>query len=107
MAELKAQGYTHIFFAVGAWKAGRLDIPGNVVPVIGWLRDMKAGKDVSPGPCGRGGRRQHRHGRRPGRSAGRGQILYPGVPPDEEVYARRCGRSWRWPLPTAWSSWSW
>ena len=28
---------------------------------------------------------------RPGRSAGRGQILYPGVPPDEEVYARRCG----------------
>ena len=50
VAELKAQGYTHIFFAVGAWKAGRLDIPGNVVPVIGWLRDMKAGKDVSLGP---------------------------------------------------------
>ena len=49
VAELKAQGYTHIFFAVGAWKAGQLDIPGNVVPVIGWLRDMKAGKDVSLG----------------------------------------------------------
>ena len=49
VAELKAQGYTHIFFAVGAWKAGRLDIPGNVVPVIGWLRDMKAGKAVSLG----------------------------------------------------------
>ena len=49
VAELKAQGYTHIFFAVGVWKAGRLDIPGNVVPVIGWLRDMKAGKDVSLG----------------------------------------------------------
>ena len=49
VAELKAQGYTHTFFAVGAWKAGRLDIPGNVVPVIGWLRDMKAGKDVSLG----------------------------------------------------------
>ena len=49
VAELKAQGYTHIFFAVGAWKAGRLDIPGNVVPVIGWLKDMKAGKDVSLG----------------------------------------------------------
>ena len=42
LEQLKAQGYTHIFFAVGAWKAGRLDIPGNVVPVIGWLRDMKA-----------------------------------------------------------------
>lgn len=49
VAELKAQGYTHIFFAVGAWKAGKLDIPGNVVPVIGWLKDMKAGRDVSLG----------------------------------------------------------
>ena len=49
VAELKAQGYTHIFFAVGAWKAGKLDIPGNVVPVIQWLKDMKAGKDVSLG----------------------------------------------------------
>jgi len=49
VADLKAAGYTHIFFAVGAWKAGRLDIPGNVVPVIGWLRDLKAGKEVSLG----------------------------------------------------------
>ena len=49
VAELKALGYTHIFFAVGAWKAGKLDIPGNVVPVIGWLRDLKAGKTVSLG----------------------------------------------------------
>ncbi len=47
--ELKKLGYTHIFFAVGAWKAGHLDIPGNVVPVIGWLKDMKAGKEVSLG----------------------------------------------------------
>ena len=49
VAELKAEGYTHIFFAVGAWKAGKLDIPGNVVPVIGWLKDLKAGKNVSLG----------------------------------------------------------
>ena len=49
VAELKAQGYTHIFFAVGAGKAGQLDIPGNVVPVIQWLRDLKAGKEVSLG----------------------------------------------------------
>jgi len=49
VAELKAQGYTHIFFAVGAWKAGKLEIPGNVAPVIGWLRDLKAGKSVSLG----------------------------------------------------------
>ncbi|MCX4372965.1 MAG: putative selenate reductase subunit YgfK [Dysosmobacter sp.] len=49
VADLKDEGYTHIFFAVGAWKAGKLDIPGNVVPVIGWLKDLKAGKEVSLG----------------------------------------------------------
>jgi len=42
--ELKGQGYTHILFAVGAWKAGKLDIPGNVKPVIGWMKDVKSGK---------------------------------------------------------------
>ena len=49
VTELKAAGYTHIYFAVGAWKAGKLDIPGNVVPVIGWLKDLKAGKEVPLG----------------------------------------------------------
>ena len=49
VSELMASGYTHIFFAVGAWKAGRLDLPGNVVPVIGWLQDIRAGKEVSLG----------------------------------------------------------
>ena len=49
VAELKSMGYTHIFYACGAWKAGKLDISGNVVPVIGWLRDLKAGKSVSLG----------------------------------------------------------
>jgi putative selenate reductase len=47
--ELKAQGYTHIFFAVGAWKAGKLDIPGNVQPVIHWMQELKAGHDVPLG----------------------------------------------------------
>ena len=42
--ELKRQGYTHILFAVGAWKPGRLDIPGNVKPVIAWMREVKAGQ---------------------------------------------------------------
>ena len=42
--ELKRQGCTHILFAVGAWKPGRLDIPGNVKPVIAWMRSVKAGK---------------------------------------------------------------
>ena len=42
--ELKKQGYTHILYAVGAWKPGKLDIAGNVRGVIGWLEEMKAGK---------------------------------------------------------------
>ena len=46
VAELKQQGYTHILFAVGAWKAGALNIEGNVVGVIGWMKDMK--KEVKP-----------------------------------------------------------
>ncbi|MCR5825666.1 MAG: putative selenate reductase subunit YgfK [Oscillospiraceae bacterium] len=41
VAELKAQGYTHILFATGAWKAGRLDIEGNVQGVIEWMKEMK------------------------------------------------------------------
>jgi len=46
---LKTEGFTHIFYAAGAWAPGRLDVPGNVVPVIGWLKDLKAGKPVSLG----------------------------------------------------------
>ncbi len=38
---LKQQGYTHILIATGAWKAGRLDIAGNVQGVIGWMKEMK------------------------------------------------------------------
>lgn len=41
VAELKAMGYTHILFAIGAWKPGRLDIPGNVQGVIGWMKAQK------------------------------------------------------------------
>ena len=47
--ELKAQGYTHILLAVGAWKPGRLDIPGNVRPVIAWMQAIKAGKETVSG----------------------------------------------------------
>jgi putative selenate reductase len=49
LAELRKMGYTHVFYAVGAWKAGKLDIPGHVIPVISWLTDLKAGKPVSLG----------------------------------------------------------
>ena len=39
--ELKKLGYTHILIATGAWQAGKLDIPGNVRGVIGWMKEMK------------------------------------------------------------------
>lgn len=39
--ELKKLGYTHILIATGAWQAGKLDIPGNVKAVIGWMKEMK------------------------------------------------------------------
>lgn len=39
--ELKKLGYTHILIATGAWQAGKLDIPGNVKGVIGWMKEMK------------------------------------------------------------------
>ncbi len=39
--ELKKQGYTHILFATGAWKAGKLDIEGHVAGVIQWMKEMK------------------------------------------------------------------
>ena len=41
--ELKAQGYTHILYAVGAWKAGSLGIPGIVTGAIQWMKGIKAG----------------------------------------------------------------
>ena len=107
VAELKAMGYTHIFFAVGAGKAGKLDIPGNVVPVIGWLRDLKAGKDVSLGhvavvgggntamDAARAALRAGAQDPPPWSTAGRRNIC----PPTR--------RSWSWPWPTASGSWSW
>ena len=39
--DLKQLGYTHILIATGAWQAGKLDIPGNVKGVIGWMKEMK------------------------------------------------------------------
>ncbi len=48
VTELKALGYTHVFCAVGAWKAGRLELPGNVKPVIPWMKARKADTDREP-----------------------------------------------------------
>ena len=41
--ELKAMGYTHILFAVGAWKPGKLEIAGDVAGAIQWMKGVKAG----------------------------------------------------------------
>lgn len=41
--ELHKMGYTHILYATGAWKPGKLNIPGNVRGVIGWMQERKAG----------------------------------------------------------------
>ncbi len=49
VSELKAQGYTHILVATGAWKPGKLDIPGKVAGVIGWMKAQKAGADAPTG----------------------------------------------------------
>lgn len=43
VAELKAQGYTHILFAIGAWKPGELGIPGDVAGAIQWMKGVKSG----------------------------------------------------------------
>ncbi len=48
VAELKLRGYTHVLFAIGAWKAGKLNIEGNVEGVISWLRKMKTGYTEVP-----------------------------------------------------------
>ena len=41
ISELKAQGYTHILLATGAWQAGKLDVTGNVRGVIEWMKELK------------------------------------------------------------------
>ena len=43
VTELKAMGYTHILFAVGAWKPGKLEIAGDVAGAIQWMKVVKAG----------------------------------------------------------------
>lgn len=47
VATLKAMGYTHVFYAVGAWKPGCLELPGNVRPVIAWMKARKSGADTA------------------------------------------------------------
>ena len=88
--DLKKLGYTHILIATGAWQAGKLDIPGNVKGVIGWMKEMKTQvKPCLDGSRGRRRRRQHRDGRSPRRQAHGRRVLHHRLPPHEEGNARR------------------
>lgn len=55
--ELHKMGYTHILYATGAWKPGKLNIPGNVRGVIGWMQERKAGANEPLGHVAVVGRR--------------------------------------------------
>lgn len=47
--ELRTDGYTHILYCVGAEKPGSLNIEGNVINVIEFLRDLKSGRPMELG----------------------------------------------------------
>ena len=49
LSVLKAQGYTAVIFAVGAYKAQDTGVSGNVMNVIDFLRACKAGTLAAPG----------------------------------------------------------
>ena len=49
LSELKAWGYDTVIFAVGAYKAQDTGVSGNVMDVIEFLRDSKAGTFTAPG----------------------------------------------------------
>ena len=89
--ELFAQGFTHVILATGAWQKGRVRRGAQRHRVPGGRQEGP--RYPEPGPaCGGHRRRQHRHGRRPGRQAPsrRGDRL-PGVPQNPPLYARRPG----------------
>lgn len=47
--ELKAQGFTHILFAVGAYKSQSLGLGENEIDVIDFLRKLRKGESVNLG----------------------------------------------------------
>ncbi len=49
LGELKDKGYSAVIFAVGAYKAQDIGVSGNVIDVIDFLRDCKAGTLTAPG----------------------------------------------------------
>ena len=101
VATLKKQGYTHILFAVGAWKAGVLDIPGHVEPVIRWMKNRKAGLDREPL-----GHVVVVGGGNTVLPSGRGQSLSPWSTAATSATCLQIPRNWSSPLQTACRSWS-
>ncbi len=49
--ELKESGYTHILFAVGAYKAQLLGLGENEIEVIDFLRKLRRGENLNLGKC--------------------------------------------------------
>ncbi|MCD8037332.1 MAG: putative selenate reductase subunit YgfK [Clostridiales bacterium] len=47
--ELKSEGFTHVLYCVGAEKPGRLDMEGNVINVMEFLKNLKAEKSMNLG----------------------------------------------------------
>ena len=47
--ELKSMGYTHILYCTGAVKPGKLDIGGNTLNVIDFLKRLKSGENINIG----------------------------------------------------------
>ncbi len=100
VAELKAMGYTHILYAVGAWKPGQLGIPGDVAGAIQWMKGRQ-GREHLRGRCGRGGRRQHRHGCGPSGQAQRRPDHVTIVYRRTKNICPPTSMSWRWRWRTA------
>lgn len=47
--KLKSMGYTHILYCTGAVKPGKLDIGGNTLNVIDFLKRLKSGENINIG----------------------------------------------------------
>lgn len=47
--ELKSMGYTHILYCTGAVKPGKLDIGGNTLNVIDFLKRLKSSENINIG----------------------------------------------------------
>lgn len=49
LQELFDDGFTHVLYAVGAWKRGTIGIEGNEINALDFLRDVKEGAKINIG----------------------------------------------------------